>query len=150
VRNQSFQFGLWTLHFLVLAVACVLGAAQGQATRAIVVAACGLAVLLIACWLAVCLVAGAAQASRSVAWVGRAPFRLFQLLFERRLAGLRMGTPSTRVRRTLGRPARIDGFGDRLYWSYRVAGNRYAVSLDPRKLAAKYSNGLARDVRTTR
>ncbi len=160
VRDQPFQFGLWTLQLLLLAVACVLGVTQSQFARAIVVGACllvlltGLLVLLTACWLAclavVFIAADAAEARRCVASVGRAPFRVYQLLFERRLARLRMGAPARRVRRVLGRPARIDGFGDRLYWSYRIAGHRYAVSLDPRRLAAKYSNGLARDVRPNR
>jgi hypothetical protein len=154
VRDRPFQFGLWTLHLLVLAVACVLGVAQGPVTRAIVVGTCGLLVLFIACWLAcfavVFLLSGGAEARQSVEWVRRAPLRVYQSLFERRLAGLRLGARSQRVRRALGRPLRIDGFGDRLYWSYRVAGHRYAVSLDPRRLAAKYSNGLARDVRPNR
>jgi hypothetical protein len=73
----------------------------------------------------------------------RLPITVRQYFFEWRMARLRRGNPSQRVRRLLGVPARVDGFGDRLYWSYRVAGQRYTVSLDPRRVLGKYSNGMS-------
>ena len=89
---------------------------------------------------------GAADAGQCALWLIRSPLLARQVLFERRLKRIRPGTTSQFVRSVLGAPARVDGFGDRLYWSYRIAGQRYTVSFDPRRLVAKYSNGLARDL----
>ena len=144
--RQKFQYSLWDLILLVASAALVLGLACGRMVRS--VAAFAIAVLLGAAlaWLGIVLLLEGAVAARR--WAGllvRLPFRARQLWFERRLGRLRPGAATQWVRSLLGVPRRVDGFGDRLYWSYRVAGHRYTVALDPRKLVATYSNGLARD-----
>ena len=145
-----FQFRLWTLHVVVACVALVLGAAHGDfvrwllmATSVAFVAAMAVGLLCVG---VVFLLQGAAEAGRCAWWLVRSPVLARQVLFERRLKRIRPGNTSQFVRHVLGSPVRVDGFGDRLYWSYRIAGQRYTVSFDPRRLVAKYSNGLARDL----
>ena len=145
-----FQYRLSDLLLLVACVALVLGAVLGELVRLVLFVASlmtlGIAVFVLVGLGVVALGALAEAVVRWVYWMSRLPFRLRQLLFERRWARLRPGQPSERVRGLLGIPRRVDGFGDRLYWSYRVAGRRYTVSFDPRNLVARYSNGLARDL----
>jgi hypothetical protein len=150
MAKTSFQYRLWDLMLVVASAALVLGAARGEMARQVLIVASLATVLVVGAglmWLAFVLVFEGAAAARQWAWtLARLPFRLRQLLFERRLARLRPGHPAQRVRRLLGSPRKVEGFGDRLYWSYRIAGRRYTVSFDPRKLVATYSGGLARDL----
>ena len=150
MSERPFQYRLLDLHVAVACVALVLGAAMGGIARMLLVCASAVFVVLMAGGLAslavVFLFEGAAEAWCWACWFGRLPFLIRQVLFERRLARVRPGQTSERVQSLLGSPWRVDGFGDRLYWSYRVAGQRYTVSFDPRRLVAKYSNGLARDL----
>jgi hypothetical protein len=151
VMSQGrFQFRLWTLHLVVACVALVLGAAHGDVVRVLLMVTSGAYVAAMAvgliCVGIVFLFQGAAEAGQCAWWLVRCPALARQVLFERRLKRIRPGTTSQFVRSVLGAPARVDGFGDRLYWSYRIAGQRYTVSFDPRRLVAKYSNGLARDL----
>lgn len=150
MSRERFQFRLWTLHVVVACVALVLGAAHGDlvrmlltATSVVFVAAMAVGLLCVG---VVFLFQGAAEAGLCARWLVRSPVLARQVLFERRLKRIRPGNSSQFVRSILGAPARVDGFGDRLYWSYRIAGQRYTVSFDPRRLVAKYSNGLARDL----
>ena len=150
MSQGRFQFRLWTLHVAVACVALVLGAAYGDLVRVLlmvtsVVFVAAMAIGL-ACVVVVFMFMGAADAGQCALWLIRSPLLARQVLFERRLKRIRPGTTSQFVRSVLGAPARVDGFGDRLYWSYRIAGQRYTVSFDPRRLVAKYSNGLARDL----
>ncbi len=148
--ERRIQFTLWTVHVAIACVAIALGVALGGPARALVVVTTGVFALVMLAgvtWLGgVFLLEGAAAAWQWARWAARLPFMARQALFSRRMARLRLGNPAQRVRRVLGTPWRVDGFGDRLYWSYRVGGQRYMVSLDPRRVAAKYSNGLSRDV----
>lgn len=150
MSEGRFQYRLWSLHVAVACVALVLGAAQGGIARVLLLVASAAFVAGMSVWLfcamVIFLIYGAAAAGRWTMWLGQVPGLARQLLFERRLSRVRPGNTVQFVRRLLGSPARVDGFGDRLYWSYRVAGHRYTVSFDPRRLVAKYSNGLARDV----
>ena len=146
---RSFQYSIRRLLVVVAGSALVLGAACGAPARWLLV---GLCVALVAFAAALTLfwfvpLLGYAAALGLARGVARVPFRVRRSLFERRLGRLRPGNSSVRVRSLLGLPGRVDGFGDRIYWSYRVAGRRYTVSLDPRRLLATYSNGLARDLR---
>ena len=150
MSQVRFQFQLWTLHVAVACVALVLGAAHGDLVR-VLLAATSLAFVAamafgLLCVAVVFLFQGASEAGQCALWLVRSPLLARQVLFERRLKRIRPGTTSQFVRSVLGAPARVDGFGDRLYWSYRIAGQRYTVSFDPRRLVAKYSNGLARDL----
>jgi hypothetical protein len=150
MSHGRFQFQLWTLHVAVACVALVLGAAHGDLVRVLLTVASLVFVAAMAiglvCVAVVFLVWGASEAGQCAWWLIRSPLLARQALFERRLKRIRPGTTSQCVRSVLGAPARVDGFGDRLYWSYRIAGQRYTVSFDPRRLVAKYSNGLARDL----
>ena len=150
MSDQRFQFPLWLLHVAVACVALVLGASQGRLVRVLLVVCSAAFVVAMALGFAavaaVFMIRGAVAAGRLTLWFVRTPVLARQVLFERRLARIRPGNSSQSVRRVLGAPWRVDGFGDRLYWSYRIAGQRYTVSFDPRRLVAKYSNGLARDV----
>jgi hypothetical protein len=154
MSERAFQYRLRDLHVAVACVALVLGAAVGGLARVLLVSASAIFVVLMAgallCLAVVFLFEGAGEAWRWTCWSGRLPFWIRQAWFERRLARVRPGQTSQRVKRMLGTPWRVDGFGDRLYWSYRVSGQRYTVSFDPRRLVAKYSNGLARDLPTCR
>jgi hypothetical protein len=143
---ERFQYRLWTLHVVVACAALVLGAALGGLARVVIVASGLFFVALMTAAFACVLVAAATAITRGMIQFARIPGRARQAAFEWRLARIRPGNTSHLVRRVLGAPARVDGFGDRLYWSYRIAGRRYTVSFDPRRLVAKYSNGLARDV----
>jgi hypothetical protein len=146
----SFQYRLWLLHVAVACVALVLGSALGGLARVFLavssVVFIAFMVSLLLCSAVMLIGPGAAAATRCAYSIGRLPLRARQAVFERRLARIRPGNTSGLVRRMLGAPASVAGFGDRLYWSYRVAGRRYTVSFDPRRLVAKYSNGLARDI----
>ena len=150
MSQGQFQFRLWTLHVAVACVALVLGAAFGDLVRVVLMVTCVGFVAAMAiglfCVGVVFVFQGAADAGQCAVWLIRVPLCARQALFERRLRRIRPGTTSQCVRSVLGAPARVDGFGDRLYWSYRIAGQRYTVSFDPRRLVAKYSNGLARDL----
>jgi hypothetical protein len=150
MRVMRFQYRLWSLHVVVACVALVLGAGLGGLARhALVVSGVLFIALMATGFLGVCAVItcyGAVVATRSGFGIVLIPTLARQAAFEWRLARIRPGNPSHLVRRKLGAPARVDGFGDRLYWSYRIAGRRYTVSFDPRRLVAKYSNGLARDL----
>ena len=150
MSQARFQFRLWTLHLVVACVALVLGAAQGDLVRVLlmvtsVVFVAAMAIGLLGVGI-VFLFLGAAEAGQCAWWLVRSPVLARQVLFERRLKRIRPGTTSQFVRSVLGAPSRVDGFGDRLYWSYRIAGRRYTLSFDPRRLVANYSNGLARDM----
>ena len=150
MSQGRFQFRLWTLHVAVACVALVLGAAYGDLVRVLLMATsvafvAAMAVGLV-CVGVVFLFQGAAAAGQCARWLVHVPVLARQVIFERRLKRIRPGNTSQFVRSVLGAPARIEGFGDRLYWSYRIAGQRYTVSFDPRRLVAKYSNGLARDL----
>jgi hypothetical protein len=154
MSDRQFQYRLWTLHVAIACVALVLGAAMGGLAR-VVLAVSGLIFVLsmagvLFCGLVVLAWYWAVAAARCAGRIGRLPMLARQAVFERRLARIRPGNTSHVVRRLLGAPARVDGFGDRLYWSYRMGGRRYTVSFDPRRLVAKYSNGLARDVPASR
>jgi hypothetical protein len=146
----QFQYRLWNLHVAVACVALVLGAALGGLARVVLTVASvvfvGLMTVGLFCVLVLFMFYGTVSAARCAFRIGLLPLWARQVVFERRLARIRPGNTSHLVRRLLGAPARVDGFGDRLYWSYRVAGQRYTVSFDPRRLVAKYSNGLTRDV----
>ena len=150
MTQGRFQYRLSDLMLLVACVGFVLGVVVGGVAHVVLLVAtsCVLvcSVVALASLAVVGLCAGTEAAMRGAFWIARSPFRLRQLLFERRWSRLRPGQSSQRVRGLLGVPRRVDGFGDRLYWSYRVAGQRYTVSLDPRKLVSRYSNGLARDL----
>ena len=147
MTDGRFQYRLSDLLLLVAVVALVLGVVLSGLVRLVLSSlALVVAVLILVAAGVVGLSAAAAVAIGWVYWIARSPVRLRQLLFERRWARLRPGQSSQRVRGLLGAPRRVDGFGDRLYWSYRVAGQRYTISFDPRKLVARYSNGLARDL----
>jgi hypothetical protein len=150
MRTEHFQYRLWSLHVTVACVALVLGAALGGLARVVLALSSLIFVAVMAaallCGLLVILCYGAAAITRGVVRVGQLPVSARQVVFERRLARIRPGNTSQLVRRLLGAPARVDGFGDRLYWSYRMGGRRYTVSFDPRRLVAKYTNGLARDL----
>ena len=149
MREGSFQFSLWSMHVAVACVALVLGAALSGPVRLLIVClSFGFVLLMGGAFVCVGLVFvldGAKSAGHLAEWLVRSPLLVRQYFFERRLARLRPGNSSQRVRNLLGSPIRVEGFGDRLYWSYRIAGQRYTVSLDPRRLVAKYSNGLTRD-----
>src|SRR5262245_27402314 len=149
MRVERFQYRLWSLHVVVACVALILGAALGGLARDAIVISGLLFILLMAAGL-ICVCAavacqGVVMALRLVLAMARIPTLARKATFEWRLARIRPGNTSHLVRRLLGAPARVDGFGDRLYWSYRIADRRYTVSFDPRRLVAKYSNGLARD-----
>ena len=150
MQVERFQYRLLSLHVVVACVALILGAALGGLARQVLVVSGLMFILFMAAvWICVCVVVayyGAIGVTRLVVGIGRIPMLARKVSFERRLARIRPGNTSHLVRRLLGAPARVDGFGDRLYWSYRIAGRRYTVSFDPRRLVAKYSNGLARDV----
>ena len=143
MAERPIQFRLWNLLLVVACSALILGAARGAPARVLLVAGSVAVVLLAPAVLAsLCLLhaPGATVAGvRLVRAVVGLPWSLRQRQFERRLARLRPGTSFRRVQKLLGSPARVDGFGDRTYWCYKVAGRRYAVSLDPRKLVTTYS-----------
>ncbi len=152
MSKERFQFRLLTLHVAVACAALVLGAAHGGLARVLLIAGCfafvAAVVVAMGCVLVVFAFQGAVAAGRLSLWLVRLPLLARRSIFERRLARIRPGNTCQAVHHLLGAPGRVDGFGDRLYWSYRVAGQRYTVSFDPRRLVAKYSNGLTRDVRT--
>jgi hypothetical protein len=145
---RPFQYSIRRLLGVVAGIALVLGAASGAPARWLLMGLCValvfLAAILLLCFAPLLGYAAALGLARGVA---RVPFRVRRSLFERRLGRLRPGNSFHRVCSLLGAPGRIDGFGDRIYWSYRVAGRRYTVSLDPRRLVATYCNGLAHPLR---
>jgi hypothetical protein len=147
--RHAFQYRIGDLLWVVTCVALILGAAQGWLARGLLIAASFglvlLATLMIAYSGLTWLFHRTGAAAHLAAGVARLPSRARQLYFERRLSRLRPGHSALRVRSLLGSPVRIDGFGDRLYWSYRVAGRRYTISLDPRRLVSTYSNRLSPD-----
>ena len=142
MSRVRFQFGLGHVLLMVACVAFVLGAAQGSIARDFILG-CSMGVVLLAP--AVLLLVTVALGREAAAAGVRIPGKLRRGMFQRKLARLRPGVSSHRVRTLLGSPARVDGFGDRTYWCYKIAGQRFVVSLDPRKLVATYSNGLSRD-----
>jgi len=150
MNGRRIQFGLWSLHVAVALVAVALGAVLGGPVRAAIIAASIVfALAMLACMIGIAwlfLIEGGATAWEWLCWLVRLPMLARQRLFERKLARLRRGNPSDRVRRLLGSPRRVDGFGDRLYWSYSIAGERYMVSLDPRRFVHTYSSRLRREV----
>lgn len=154
MATRRLQYRLWELLAIIAGVALVLGSARGGFARTLLIGACQLFVVFSVGYLAsVAVVSLGGDSSAAIRWTGqcaRLPLRLWQARFERRLSRLRPGNSSQIVRQLLGSPKRVDGFGDRLYWSYRVAGQRYTVSFDPRRLVATYSNGLAADPRRPR
>jgi hypothetical protein len=131
-------------HFLALVAVCavVFSAVTGGVGRSILAAAAIGFVIVGAL--------GAAVGVGALMWplrlLARVPGQVRHAWFERNWAQLARGQWASVVQRALGRPQRIDGWGDRTYWSYHVAGRRYVVALDPRRLIHKYSNGLARDL----
>lgn len=149
MQKRALQFELWQALVFVTCVALVLGAAFDEFPRQMVtVAAGGFAVTTLAWLVWLFGTIPLAETPGGENWIGgvaRFPFRVRAWRFERRLSRLRRGNPSNWVRSVLGSPPRVEGFGDRLYWSYRVGGRRYTVSFDPRRLLATYSNGLAPD-----
>jgi hypothetical protein len=154
MQQGRYQFSLWALHVGVAAVAIVLGAMLGGPVRLLIACASGaFALVMFGCllWLfGVAMLEGAPTAWQWACRLVRSPSVVRQMFFEWRMRRLHRGNPSRRVRRWLGAPRRVDGFGDRLYWSYRIAGQRYTVSLDPRRVLTTYSNGLSPDVRVQR
>ena len=140
MRDRPFQYWLRHLVLLIAAVGLVLGAARGALARVLLVTASvavvGASFALLGYILIELLRAGPSGAVGAADWVARLPGNLRQRRFERRLAQLRRGFSSKRILALLGPPARIQGFGDRIYWSYEIADQCYTVSLDPKKLVA--------------
>src|SRR5437867_1682498 len=100
------QYRLSDLLLFVAGVALFLGAVLGELVR-LVIAVVGLSTLAVAVMVllglgVVGLGAAAEAAIRGVYWIARSPFRMRQLLFERRWARLRPGQSSQRVRGMLG------------------------------------------------
>lgn len=128
--------------------AIVFAAAVGGPTR--LVLAIGAAAFIVLCTVVgtgvLLVVAGGLTAARlSPQHVVRAATLPYRVWFRARWGRLMPGQRQTSIQRLLGRPTRIHGFGDRLYWSYHVAGEQFVVALDPRRLIAKYGDGLSRD-----
>src|SRR2546422_553270 len=106
--ERPFQYRLWDLLLVVACAALVLGVAQGGPARVFLIGASLAVILVSVLYLAILSVVlvleGSGTATQWACWTVRLPFRVRQMLFERRLARLRPGNSSQQVRGLLGRP----------------------------------------------